>query len=101
MSSLLYHHSDIAASGKLYRSDDISLGGGINSIERLATESAGTWLLSTRGIYRSTSDVDWIAQANGIRGLEDSIAPAFVNILALVYILLWTRVAGCSDGLCG
>ena len=100
MSGLLDHNSDVFASGESNRGNDISFGGGINSIERLVAESTGAWLLSTRGIDRSTSDVDWVAQANGIGGLEDSIAPAFVNILALVCILLCTGVAGCSNGLC-
>ena len=101
MSSLLDHHPDVVASGELYRGNNVVLSGSVDSIERLATESAGGWLLFTRGIDGSTSDVDWIAQANGIRRLEDSIAPAIVHILALICILLWTRVAGRSDGLSG
>jgi hypothetical protein len=101
VSSLLDHHSDVVASGELYRGNNVVLSGSIDSIKRLATKSAGAWLLSTRGIYRSTSDIDWIAQANGVRRLEDSIAPAFVHVLALICILLWTRVAGRSDGLGG
>jgi hypothetical protein len=101
MSSLLDYHPDVVASSELYRSNDVSLSGGIDSIERLATDRAGAWLLSTRSVDGSTSDVDWIAQANGIRRLEYSIAPAFVHILALVCIQLWTRVAGRSDGLGG
>jgi len=100
VSSLFDYHSDVVASGELYRSNDIVLSSSIDSVERLIAESTSAWLLSTRGIYRSTSDVDWIAQANRIRGLEHSIAPAFVDVLALVCILLWTRVAGCSNGLC-
>ena len=100
MASLLDHRSDVFASGELNRGNDISLSGSIDSKERLATESAGARIFSTRGIDRSTSDVDWVAQANGVGGLEDSIAPAFVNILALVCILLCTGVAGCSNGLC-
>ena len=101
VSSLLDHHSDVVASGELYRGNNVVLSGSIDSIKRLATKSAGAWLLSTRGIYRSTSDIDWIAQANGVRRLEDSIALAFVHVLALICILLWTRVAGRSDGLGG
>jgi hypothetical protein len=101
VSSLLDHHSDVVASGELYRGNNVVLSGSIDSIERLATESAGAWLLSTRGIDGRTSDVDWIAQANGIGGLEDSIAPTFVNKLAFVCILLGTRVAGRSDGVGG
>jgi hypothetical protein len=93
VTSLFDHYSDIVASGELYRSNNISLSGSVHSIKRLTTESAGAWLLSARSIDRSTSDVDRVAQADGIRGLEDSIAPAFVNRLALVCILLWTRVA--------
>jgi hypothetical protein len=61
VTSLLDHHSNVVASGKLHCRNDIILSGSVDSIEGLATESAGAWLLSTGGIDGSTSDVDWIA----------------------------------------
>lgn len=65
----------------------------VDSEQGVAAECAISRLLAGSDIDRWASDVGWIAQADGISGLEERIRPLFIDVGALCCILLGTRVA--------
>lgn len=93
MAGLFDHDPDVRTTSEVDSCDDVGFARGVDGIERLVAEGASAWLLSYGGIDWGTRDVGRVAQADRVRGLEGSATPVVVDILALVCILLRTRIA--------